>query len=80
MVDRERTLQALDILLTDVSENSPPSSVIQVSLSGAEADDRVRVEISTGERSPDDAPGMFSQPWPADSDDVTECDPTSGQG
>ena len=47
MVDMERTLQVLDILVTDVSKNSPPSSVIQVSLSGAEADDQVRVKIST---------------------------------
>ncbi len=80
MADRERTLQVLDILLTDVSENSPPSSVMKVSLSGGESDDHVRVEISTGERSPDDTPGMFNQPWPADSHDATESDPTSGQG
>ena len=80
MAEMERTLQALGILLTDVSENSPPSSVIQVSLSGGEADDHVRVEISTGEGTPDYTPSMFNQPWPSDSDYVTESDPTPGQG
>ena len=73
MADRERIFRVLSMLLADVSENSPPLSVIRVSLSGREADGGVSVEVSTEEgrgRAPDDDPGPFghlfrspSQPW-----------------
>ena len=62
MADRERIFRVLSMLLADVSENSPPLSVIRVSLSGREADGGVSVEVSTEEgrgRAPDDDPGPF---------------------
>ena len=57
-LDRERIFRVLSILLTHVSESSPPSSVIRVSLSGTKADAVVTVEISAqyGGWEPDDEP------------------------
>ena len=46
--DRERIFRVLSMLLADVSENSPPLSVIRVSLPVREADGGVSVEVSTG--------------------------------
>ena len=58
-LDRDRIFRVLGILLAHVSESSPPSSVIRVSLSGTQADAVVTVEISAqyGEGwEPDDEP------------------------
>ena len=77
MADRERIFRVLSMLLADVSENSPPLSVIRVSLSGREADGGVSVEVSTEEgrgRAPDDDPGPFGHLFRSPSQ------PRSGRG
>ena len=69
-LDRERIFRVLSILLTHVSESSPPSSVIRVSLSGTKADAAVTVEISAqyGGWEPDDEPEPDNQTWAAAGD------------
>ena len=82
-LDRERIFRALDILLTHVSESSPPSSVIRVSLSGTKADAMVTVEISAqygGGWNPDDEPGLCSQTWAAAHPPVGEAGETLVRG
>ena len=82
-LDRERIFRVLDILLTHVSESSPPSSVIRVSLSGTKADAMVTVEISAqygGGWNPDDEPGLCSQTWAAAHPPVGEAGETLVRG
>ena len=82
-LDRERIFRALGILLTHVSESSPPSSVIRVSLSGTKADAMVTVEISAqygGGWNPDDEPGLCSQTWAAAHPPVGEAGETLVRG
>ena len=82
-LDRERIFRALGILLTHVSESSPPSSVIRVSLSGTKADAMVTVEISAqygGGWDPDGEPGLCSQTWAAARPPVGEAGETLVRG
>ena len=82
-LDRERIFRALGILLTHVSESSPPSSVIRVSLSGTKADAMVTVEISAqygGGWNPEGEPGLCSQTWAAARPPVGEAGETLVRG
>ena len=63
-LDRDRIFRVLSILLTHVSESSPPSSVIEVTLSVMKADAAVKMEISAdhaGDWDPGDEPGRYNQ-------------------